>query len=81
MNLHSEDASKDVASRFISTIACRHSRWGALCPGTFRAPAHDWGQVLMFEGKNGPHFGSPALLMKLACLRDKGVNKKSISRL
>jgi hypothetical protein len=27
------------------------ARCGAACPGSFRAPAHDWGQVLMFEGE------------------------------
>ncbi len=30
--------------------------------------AHDWGQTARQEGKICSHFGSPALLMKLACL-------------
>src|SRR5258708_2914891 len=43
---------------FISTIAGRYPRCGAVCPGTSRVPAHDWGQVLMCEGKSCSHVGS-----------------------
>lgn len=28
----------------------KYTRCGAVCSGTSRAPAYDWGQVLMYEG-------------------------------
>jgi hypothetical protein len=40
---------------------------GSDLPRHVRALAHDWGQVLMFEGKSCSHFGSGSLLVKLAC--------------
>src|SRR6266566_1254756 len=35
--------------RFIDTSVCRSPRYGAVCPGTSRAPAHDWGPVLTYR--------------------------------
>jgi hypothetical protein len=39
----------------IYTLQRKYTRWRALFPGTFLEVAHDWRQVLMFEGKTCSH--------------------------
>lgn len=39
-------------------VSMEEARWGAVCPDTFWAFAHDWRQALTFQGKSGSVFTS-----------------------
>ena len=47
---------REACKRCISNIPCSYPRWGAAFPGNACPNVHDWGQVCMFQGKNGQDF-------------------------